>query len=630
MIKKIFKKKLYKFLYNVKLKTALYSMMLLMGLIFLAVQLYTVSNYSSFINDSSSSLKSNIIKALVRERLIYHHYSDSLSVVEKIARAPLFRNSFVTEDGAEIKKQLEKAFLKSKNLMGNLEVIELRALGTDYQLLGAWQSNGQEDFSLEAIISAHKKMTYADQLNVNSYFLHSYDGDPLHMLILPIGGVKNYGFFVFITSPLVSLQGMGDLINAKVEINNLAGKTISQNDYELKNIESRIKRTIIPISVKDGEVYLNVVARYDNMAAVSQMNKLNMFSILSAIIGLLVSLYIVSTVLNISMFSRIREISDTMAKIVQGKKNVKLPRARNDELSIVREQLEKVVAYEEDRNRLNNELIIARQAADVSNVAKSEFLTNMSHELRTPLNAIIGFSEIMGCEYLANNLGDKYKEYAHDIRDSGIHLLNIINDILDLSKIEAGNMILSLDTVIVQNIVEKSVKLVEVAAHAKSISISNVMPEELPHLHVDERMVNQILINILSNAVKFTLDGGNIVINAGTDENGGFYIAISDNGIGIEESQINHVISPFSQIDDSFTREQEGTGLGLALVKSFMELHGGQVDIKSIWGAGTTVYLNFPDSCVILEKETDSDTGKDADTGQKFLLEQKQLKMNEL
>jgi len=599
MIENIIKNFLYGFLYNIKLKTALYSMMFLMGMIFLGVQLYTITNYSTFINKSNSNLKSNVIKALVMERLLFHHYVDSLSVVEKVARDPLFRNSFVTEDSEDIQNQLGIAIVKAQTLMPDLDVLEMYAIGTDFDFLGSWQSETQALSSLKEVDNQRGKVMNSDNLNAYSHFYHSEDGNPLHMLIFPVGGVENYGFFVLVTSPLPSLIGIGDVINAKIEVNTIAGKVVFENNQKLTAAESDITQQIIPISISNGKPYLNVVARYDDLAAVDQMSKLNAFSILSAIIGLLVSLYIVSTVLNISMFNRIREISVTMTKIVMGSTDVTIPRARNDELSVVREQLEKIVAYEKERNQLNNDLILARKEAEVSNMAKSEFLTNMSHELRTPLNAIIGFSEFMTCEFLSKNLDDKYREYAHDIRNSGIHLLNIINDILDLSKIEAGNMILSPGKVPVLNIVEKSIKLIEIAAQAKSITVNNIIPNKLPDLYVDERMVRQALINILSNAVKFTPQSGNIVINAGINEEGQFYIAISDNGIGIEEDQLENVISPFSQVDDTFTREQEGTGLGLALVKSFMELHGGEISLESSWGVGTTVFLVFPERCLV-------------------------------
>lgn len=328
----------------------------------------------------------------------------------------------------------------------------------------------------------------------------------------------------------------------------------------------------------------------------SQLGRLNILSILAVITSFIISIYIVLYVLNISIFSRIQHLSDILVKIMQGKTDVKLPKIRNDELSVLWQQLEKIAAHEEERNRLSYELIFALRDAEVSNLAKAEFLTNMSHELRTPLNAIIGFSGLMTSEHLSNDLDDKYREYARDIHDSGHHLLNIVNDILDLSRIEAGGMTLTDGKVVLSDLVVKSLKKIDGPAREKSISIESRIPENLPLLCVDEKIILQILINILSNAVKFTPDGGNIVINAGLEEDGAFSIVISDNGIGIAKDQIEKVASPFSQVNGSYTREQGGTGLGLALVKAFMELHGGKMYLESIWGVGTSVYLIFPDS----------------------------------
>lgn len=606
MIDLISKKTLYRLLYSVKLKTVLYSMMLFMGLVFLGVHLYTVTNYSAFIDDNDYKLKSSVINALVWERLIAHHYEDTRFVAESLASDPLFLNSFVTEDPEEINRQLEGAVYKNFLEMNELGALEMRALTSDYKLLGTWKSEEAVPISIEKILKQQQELPYTNQLKIQSHFLNSEDGNPVHLLILPIGVVNNFGFLVLLTSPLASLQGMGEFINADVEVKNLHGDIIIASDTfgadfgaGGQNIPSYFTTVEVPISFNDGEPFLNVVISYDNSAALDYQGKLYAFSILTAIVSLLISLYIVSYVLNISMFRRIREISEIMAKIVQGQREVILPKARDDELSIIREQLEKVVVYEEDRSRLNEELIIARKEAEVSNVAKAEFLANMSHELRTPLNAIIGFSEILSSDYMARGLEQKYREYAQDIRDSGVHLLNIINDILDLSKIEAGNMILSVEEIAVHDVVGKSVKFIEVMAKDKSITIKNNIPDNLPHLYGDERMVRQILLNILSNAVKFTPIGGNVLINATIETDGTFCITVSDNGIGIGEDYIEKVVSPFIQVDSSYTREQEGTGLGLALVKAFMELHGGKVCLESTLGVGTTIYLIFPNTCLI-------------------------------
>ncbi len=419
-------------------------------------------------------------------------------------------------------------------------------------------------------------------LEVSSRFIIAEDGSPQHILGFPVDTATTKGILVIITSPLASLLGMGDFINAEIEVYTLAGQKIVANNTLVSNsIAATPSHALnymtmeIPISLDDGEPYLNVVVRYDNGMFLAQQDRLNDLSIVAIITGFLISLYIVLYVLNISIFNRIRDLSETLVKIMQGKTDIKLPEVRHDELSTLWEQLEKIAEHEEDRNRLNFELIFALKEAEDSNLAKSKFLTNMSHELRTPLNAIIGFSEIMTSNYLADDLNDRYKEYARDIRDSGLHLLNIINDILKLSKLEEGTVILENKEVIIDEIIKKSIKLVTGSAKEKSIVIKHKIADERLLLSVDESMIHQILCNILSNAVKFTPDGGKIVIISSLEKDGSYCIAISDNGIGIKEDQIGKVTSPFSQVNMGYAREHEGAGLGLALVRAFMELHSG-------------------------------------------------------
>ncbi|WP_417623604.1 sensor histidine kinase [Paremcibacter congregatus] len=591
---------------NAKLKTLLYVMMLFMGLSFLGVHFYTINKYSVFINDAVQKKQYSIIKTLVQERLISHHLLEAKLFTDKVVADPLFRNAFVTEDPLDVEQQLSQAIRLSKSFSDHLDILEVRALTSQYKLLGAQKIKDGGTLSIQRVMAEHAVLSPGQMLQTQSYFISTTEGNPVHILMHPVGNSgMNYGYLMVITSPLASLQGMGQYLDAEIDVKNLAGEIILPSDFKLDHlIEARpgtahgVAQMDIPITVYDGIPFLNIVVRFDNHAEVNKLNSLKSFSLLVAITGVFLSWYIVSYVLNISMFRRIMEISQTLAQVVKGKSGVQLPRRRDDELSVLREQLGNVVAHEKDRNRLTKELVIARKQAEVSNLAKSEFLANMSHELRTPLNAIIGFSEIMTCDYLAKDLEKKYKEYAFDIRDSGIHLLNIINDILDLSKIESGSMILSTGAVNVYDVISNSLKLVMVMAKEKHLSIENNTPDGLPDIIVDERMVRQVLINILTNAVKFTPDDGNIVISAGVEQDGQFCIAVSDTGIGIEADKLESVMSPFNQVDETYSREHQGTGLGLSLVKSFMELHGGSFRLESIWGVGTTAFLIFPKSCV--------------------------------
>lgn len=230
---------------------------------------------------------------------------------------------------------------------------------------------------------------------------------------------------------------------------------------------------------------------------------------------------------------------------------------------------------------------------ETANRAKSQFLANMSHELRTPLNAIIGFSEMFVNATFGPLGSEHYQEYASDIHNSGTHLLGIINDILDLSKIEAGQMELREDQLDVAQIVDSTVRIIHERAAKAEIKLIVQIPENLPKLHADERSVKQMLINLLSNAIKFTEPGGTVTIGADC-RNDCLLLGVADSGIGMSKEDALVAMKPFGMVDDSNTRQYEGTGLGLPLVKSLIELHGGRIRIDSGRQRGTTVTLTFP------------------------------------
>ncbi len=252
-----------------------------------------------------------------------------------------------------------------------------------------------------------------------------------------------------------------------------------------------------------------------------------------------------------------------------------------------------------DRKKAEKELIKAKEEAEFANRSKSEFLANMSHELRTPLNAIIGFSEMICNELFGPLENPRYREFAVDIYDSGRHLLDLINDILDLSKVEAGKHILEDAAVDIERTVEATLRLVNHRAMRGQIELSTEIPDDLPLLYADERAMKQVLLNLLSNAVKFTRPGGRVTVRVAVACDGGLDIVVADTGIGIPEKDIPRVFTPFTQVDSALTREYEGTGLGLSLVKSLVDLHGGTVELVSSEGKGTTVTVHMPPDRVL-------------------------------
>jgi signal transduction histidine kinase len=242
--------------------------------------------------------------------------------------------------------------------------------------------------------------------------------------------------------------------------------------------------------------------------------------------------------------------------------------------------------------RLFQEIEDKSHQLEIANKHKSEFLANMSHELRTPLNAIIGFSEVL-LERLFGDLNDKQDDYLKDIHSSGKHLLTLINDILDLSKIEAGRMELEPSRFDVAPAIGNALTLIRERAQKHGIALAQNVDPALGAIVADERKFKQILLNLLSNAVKFTPDGGRIEVTA-VRRDGHAEIAVRDTGIGIAPEDQAAVFEEFRQVGHDYTKKQEGTGLGLALTRKFVELHGGRIGVESAPGKGTTFTFTIP------------------------------------
>ncbi|HEU0161628.1 MAG TPA: HAMP domain-containing sensor histidine kinase [Rhizomicrobium sp.] len=235
-----------------------------------------------------------------------------------------------------------------------------------------------------------------------------------------------------------------------------------------------------------------------------------------------------------------------------------------------------------------------RFEAEAANASKTAFLANMSHELRTPLNAILGFSEIISQECFGPVGSDRYRDYAGDIHSSGAHLLSLINDLLDVAKIEAGRMEIAPHELDAARVLDIALKLIGSKAREKGQELVISVTPGAPALHADERALKQILINLVSNAVKFTPEGGRIEVTGSRAQDGSFQILVRDNGPGVPPDKLDRVFHPFNQVDNRFDRQAGGTGLGLSLVRGLAELHGGRAWMESEYGKGCSVYVTLP------------------------------------
>ena len=270
------------------------------------------------------------------------------------------------------------------------------------------------------------------------------------------------------------------------------------------------------------------------------------------------------------------------------------------------EQHARSLAYRAEKDALFAELEQAkavsdesRRRAEAANMAKSQFLANMSHELRTPLNAILGFSDLMRGEMLGPIGNEAYKTYLEDIHSSGQHLLRIINDILDLSRIEAGKRALREELTSLTEVAREACSLLHLKARQKDITVKEILEEDLPKIVIDEQAMRQVVLNLVSNALKFTPEKGEVTVKVGRTKSGGQYIAVRDNGPGIPEDEIPVVLSAFGQGAISIKTAEQGTGLGIPIVQALMHLHGGNFTLRSRVGEGTEAIATLPAKRVV-------------------------------
>ncbi|WP_417317321.1 sensor histidine kinase [Emcibacter sp.] len=591
---------------RLRVRTVFFVLMLMMAVMFLFTHFYSIRNYSDFISGQSQESTEYLLQVMAQDRLHEYREDKLRRFVNFLTSSDIFDlSSEQMADRQVVDKVLADRMAMLSEDAQHHNIATIRLYDRQGNLASVWDLNdfvtGEVDNGAMLEIVARLDPDVATDFHGKSA-----KGVPYHLYHKPM---RNGYRAIVVTTPLISVAGLAKIIKGDVHVLNDGGEIIFQDLYyssdERRYLMEYIKPQDIQLDIS-GEAHqdqLHLRVYVDDKLEQLEESHIRSYSILFALLGAICIWIVGNFLLRIGVLDRIRQISRALDMIVRGKTDVVIPPASSDSLGKLTQSLKRVVEYQIERNQLLEELARAKKAAESANRAKSEFLANMSHELRTPLNAIIGFSEVLASDFIGINREEKLKEYAGDIRNSGHHLLEIINDILDLAKVEAGHMELVERNIDLADVAEHSMKLISAQARKKEISIHQLIPTSMPLLRADDRMIAQILINLLSNAVKFTPPGGEVVVSANIKTSGECVLSVSDNGIGIEKDKIEEVINPFRQIDNSYAKEHQGTGLGLSLVRSFAELHGGYIEIESEWGMGMTVYVVFPATRLLTEKQ---------------------------
>ena len=358
-----------------------------------------------------------------------------------------------------------------------------------------------------------------------------------------------------------------------------SGRAVEGRDLQLTKatpLADRLERlTNELVNKAESDMVASIEASHD--AYLTSRHAVIAFAVVSIGLSLLLGYAISSSLIN-----PVTQMEARMNEIAAGDFSKRVDVPNRDELGVLAANL----------NRMSDELGRVYGELEATSRHKSEFLANMSHELRTPLNAVIGFSEVLQ-EKMFGDLNEKQLEYVHDIHASGRHLLSLINDILDLSKIESGKMELELTQVHLPSTLDGTLTLVRERAVRHGLEVQLSVAEEIGETVADERKVRQILLNLLSNAVKFTPDGGKIDVRAIQSQDN-VEISVSDTGIGIAEEDQEAIFEEFRQVGSDYARKREGTGLGLTLARKFVELHGGRIWVRSEIGRGSTFTFTLP------------------------------------